>query len=239
MMNPSLAQALLLLKGTETDTLKLRNAVSKAVREQLETVRAHAEARLAKDGLGTACAEYLSTAQDDIIASLFAFAKDALAAKGTARTLSVIAVGGYGRGTLAPGSDIDLLFLVPGIANPDVASLVEFMLYALWDARQKVGHATRTIEECLNFARTDNTIMTAILEARLICGDASLFAQLDERYRKSIMQKGVKTFVADKLAERDQRQRRIARSQHVVLDSQGAFRCALHRRVGSKRRFHP
>jgi [protein-PII] uridylyltransferase len=228
MMNPSLAQALLLLKGTETDTLKLRNAVSKAVREQLETVRAHAEARLAKDGLGTACAEYLSTAQDDIIASLFAFAKDALAAKGTARTLSVIAVGGYGRGTLAPGSDIDLLFLVPGIANPDVASLVEFMLYALWDARQKVGHATRTIEECLNFARTDNTIMTAILEARLICGDASLFAQLDERYRKSIMQKGVKTFVADKLAERDQRHEKAGASRYSVepdlKDGKGGLR---------------
>ncbi len=225
---PSLAQALIALRGTEADTLRLRNAVSKSVREHLETVRAHAQTRLASDGLGTTCAEYLSRAQDDIVASIFAFAKEALGTKGSARTLSVIAVGGYGRGTLAPGSDIDLLFLVSDTANPEVAGLVEFMLYALWDARQKVGHATRTIDECLNFARSDNTIMTAILEARLICGDAPLFAALDGRYRKSIMQKGIKTFVTDKLAERDHRHEKAGVSRYAVepdlKDGKGGLR---------------
>jgi [protein-PII] uridylyltransferase len=222
---PSLVASLQALKGTETDTLKLRNAVSKTVREHLDHVRAHAEQQLAGNGLGTVCAEHLSAAQDDIISTLFAFAKDALRAKGH---LSIIAVGGYGRGTLAPGSDIDLLFLVPDAASADVAPLVEFMLYALWDARQKVGHATRTIEECLSFARSDNTIMTAILEARLICGDAQLFQQLDQRYRSSIMQKGVKSFVAGKLAERDQRHEKAGASRYAVepdlKDGKGGLR---------------
>ena len=57
---------------------------------------------------------------------------------------TIVAVGGYGRGMLAPGSDIDLLFLIPDKAPPGVEKLIEALLYVLWDLKQKVGHATRT-----------------------------------------------------------------------------------------------
>ena len=63
--------------------------------------------------------------------------------------LAVVATGGYGRGTLAPGSDVDLLFLLPYKQTAWSESVVEAMLYVLWDLKLKVGHATRSVDECL------------------------------------------------------------------------------------------
>ena len=83
-----------------------------------------------------------------------------------------IAEGVYGRGELAPFSDIDLLFLRPYKQTPHAESVIEFMLYALWDLGFKVGHASRTIEECLKLSREDFTIRTSILEARRLVGDS-------------------------------------------------------------------
>jgi [protein-PII] uridylyltransferase len=82
--------------------------------------------------------------------------------------LSVAATGGYGRGVLAPFSDIDLLFLTD--EEPDAATLqaVEYMLYFLWDLGLKVGHATRSIEDCLTEGAKDTTIRTALLDARYV-----------------------------------------------------------------------
>ena len=72
---------------------------------------------------------------------------------------------------------------LPSIEDRRVGeSIVEFMLYALWDTRQKVGHATRTVDDCIRLAKTDNTILTAILEARFICGDVSALRATGRRF---------------------------------------------------------
>src|SRR3569833_4153443 len=92
-------------------------------------------------------------------------------------------VGGYGRGALAPFSDIDLLFLRPYKPTAHTESVIEFMLYALWDLGFKVGHASRTIEECLKLSREDFTIRTSILEARRLAGDDKLAADLIRRFQ--------------------------------------------------------
>ncbi len=102
--------------------------------------------------------------------------------------LAVVAVGGYGRGTLAPGSDVDLLFLLPYKTTPWSESVVETILYALWDLKLKVGHSTRTLDECIREARGDMTIRTALLEARLIIGDEALFQEFEERYDREVVQ---------------------------------------------------
>ncbi|NMD06374.1 MAG: [protein-PII] uridylyltransferase, partial [Phyllobacteriaceae bacterium] len=142
--------------------------------------------------------------------------------------LAIVAVGGYGRGTLAPGSDIDLLLLTPSIDDRRVGEVVEFLLYALWDARQKVGHATRTVSDCVKLAKTDNTIMTAVLEARFICGDAPLFAELQSQYHAGILKKEARSFVTDKLAERDLRHSKSGESRYAVepdlKDGKGGLR---------------
>jgi len=207
--------------------LAIRTAASKLIRDCLSEVRAVTEATLKTDGNGTACAIALSNAEDHIIRSLFDFAR-ADVYKSGALPLSIVAVGGYGRGTLAPGSDIDLLFLTPSIENPRVGEVVEFLLYALWDARQKVGHATRTVADCVKLAKTDNTIMTAVLEARFICGDEHLFAQLKSQYRSGILQKEARNFVGHKLAERDLRHVKSGESRYAVepdlKDGKGGLR---------------
>ena len=128
---PDFAIALASLATETGDKLKLRNQVSALARKHLDEVRQTAEADLIRDGWGTACAEYLAAAEDNLITSLFQFAARAFGASATASGLSVIAVGGYGRGTLAPGSDIDLLFLTQGSASPEINAFIEFMLYAL------------------------------------------------------------------------------------------------------------
>jgi [protein-PII] uridylyltransferase len=210
------------------DLLALRNLASTRVRALLQDTRAVAETRLQVDGNGTACAEALSAAEDEIIKGLYALACRATGLKTPETSLSIVATGGYGRATLAPGSDIDLLFLVPDGRSKVIDKVVEFLLYALWDSRQKVGHATRTIEDCLSLARTDNTIMTSILEARYICGNRSLSEEMTQRFRKSVVQKSAKQFVTDKLAERDLRHSRYGESRYAVepdiKDGKGGLR---------------
>ncbi len=209
------------------DVLALRNQASNLIKECLNESRGYAEAQLLLDGHGTACAEHLSRTQDHIIKTLFAFAQIRLGG-GKDIGLGLVAVGGYGRGTLAPGSDIDLLFLLPSQTSPHVNEVVEFLLYALWDARQKVGYATRTIDECLKLAKTDNTILTSILEARYICGSQYLFDQLTQRFKAEIVATGAKKFVTEKLAERDARHSKSGESRYAVepdlKDGKGGLR---------------
>jgi [protein-PII] uridylyltransferase len=210
------------------DVLTTRNAVSVLIKDCLAETRQLAEAQLLKDGLGTRCAEYLSQVEDSIIRSVVGFASTTVFPGAAAIGLSVIAVGGYGRGTLAPGSDIDLLFLMSGQDKERTAKITEFLLYALWDARQKVGHATRSIEDCIKLAKGDNTILTSILEARYICGDEELFDQLVLRFRREIVRTSAKKFVTEKLAERDQRHTKSGDSRYAVepdlKDGKGGLR---------------
>ena len=130
--------------------------------------------------------------------------------------LSIMAVGGYGRGALAPFSDIDLLFLRPYKQTAHAESVIEFMLYALWDLGFKVGHASRTVDECMKLAREDFTIRTALLEARCLVGDAALAAELKRRYRKEVQEGTGAEFVAAKLKERDERHARAGASRYLV-----------------------
>jgi len=83
--------------------------------------------------------------------------------------IALIAVGGYGRGEMAPFSDVDLLFLTPYKTTAWAESVIESMLYILWDLKLKVGHASRTIKDCIRLGREDFTIRTALLEHRT-CG---------------------------------------------------------------------
>ena len=129
---------------------------------------------------------------------------------------TIVAVGGYGRGMLAPFSDIDLLFLLPDKPPPGVEKVVESLLYVLWDLKQKVGHATRTVDECLKQARADMTIRTTLIEARFIVGDKGLFETLQKRFDAEIVAKTAPEFVAAKLAEREARVRRAGASRYLV-----------------------
>src|SRR5947199_8296 len=115
---------------------------------------------------------------------------------------------GYARGVLAAGSDIDLLFLLPYKQTAWGESVAETILYCLWDMGLKVGHATRSISECIRAAKADMTIRTALLEARYLLGDRKLYDELIARFDKEVVQGTAAQFVAAKLAEREERHRR-------------------------------
>ena len=133
-----------------------------------------------------------------------------------APALSVIGVGGYGRGEMAPFSDVDLLFLVPNTNTKWTNDVIEAMLYILWDLKLKVGHATRTIADCVQLATEDYTIQTALLEHRYVCGDTDLAERLDETLKRDLFSGSGHAFIEAKLEERDSRH--LKQGQRYVVE---------------------
>ena len=130
--------------------------------------------------------------------------------------LSLVAVGGYGRGEMAPSSDVDLLFLTPYKITPWAESLIESMLYMLWDLKLKVGHASRTVKECLRLAKEDYTIRTSLVELRFLVGDAELAQTLHDRLWADLFRATAAEFIEAKLAERAERHRKQGGQRYVV-----------------------
>src|SRR5271166_6614836 len=193
-----------------------RRAAITTLRAALARGREEARKALEGGGTGRACVETLSAQIDDLLRVALDLAARWLAPAQGAALPTILAVGGYGRGMLAPGSDIDLLFLLPNKPTPAVEKIVEALLYVLWDLKQKVGHSSRTVEECLKQARADMTIRTTLIEARLVTGDKNLFETLQTRFDREIVAKTAPEFVAAKLAEREARVRRAGASRYLV-----------------------
>ena len=133
-----------------------------------------------------------------------------------AEQISVIAVGGYGRNEMAPHSDVDLLFLTPYKITPWAESVIESMLYMLWDLRLKVGHASRTVKDCIRLAREDYTIRTSLLEMRFLGGEPGLADALRTRLWDDLFSSTVTDFIDAKLAERDTRHTKQGGQRYVV-----------------------
>lgn len=129
--------------------------------------------------------------------------------------LVLIAVGGYGRGEMAPFSDVDLAFVTPWKPTGWTEQVIEALLYLLWDLGLKIGHSSRSIDEMVAVAKADLTVRTALLEARHIWGDEALFEEAMARFWKDAGG-AVKPFVVAKLEERDERHRRMGDSRYVV-----------------------
>jgi [protein-PII] uridylyltransferase len=210
---------------------ELRAAMAKRLKLALTEGRAAAEQLLLKERQGRLCAERLCFMQDEIIRILFDFIGKHLYQSrnpSEAERMAIVATGGYGRGLMAPGSDIDLLFLLPYKQTAWGESVAETILYCLWDMGLKVGHATRSVDECIRQAKADMTIRTSILEARFLLGDSKLFDELVARFDKNIVQGTAAEFVTAKLAEREERHRRAGQSRYLVepnvKDGKGGLR---------------
>src|SRR6266516_2179064 len=133
-----------------------RSATAQLLKAELVTARATAQALLLKDRHGRRCAERLCFVQDEIIRILFSAATRHLyhsPMPSGAERMAVVATGGYGRGLMAPESDIDLLFILPYKQTAWGEQVAEAILYCLWDMGLKVGHATRSVDECIGQSR--------------------------------------------------------------------------------------
>ncbi len=146
----------------------------------------------------------------------------------TANRLSLVAVGGYGRGDLSPHSDIDILFLHPYKLTGRGEQIIEHLLYMMWDLGFTVGHATRSVADCLRRAREDMTIRTSVLESRLVWGDEALYDGFRRRFLTELVPGTEAEFVAAKLRERDERHVRAGGSRYLlepnVKDGKGGLR---------------
>ncbi|OYV05181.1 MAG: uridylyltransferase, partial [Verrucomicrobiales bacterium VVV1] len=139
-------------------------------------------------------------------------------AKGDLPALALVAIGGYGRGTLNPRSDIDLLFLLPRASNrlpKPLEEAVQKILYLLWDVGFKVGHACRSIAECIEQAKADQENKTALIDARFLAGDAKLFKEFEKRFNKDCILKGQDAFF--EMRRQDLRSRHQKSSRTVFL----------------------
>ena len=215
----------------ESDADGAHVAVLERLKRLLAQARETARVNLEKDGDGRRCAETLSLFMDQLIGLVHHYTVNTVyhaTNPSDAERMAIVATGGYGRGLLAPGSDIDLLFLRPYKQTSWGESVAEYMLYVLWDLGLKVGHATRTIDQCLKLAWSDFTIRTALLDQRLICGDAELFAELVRRFQAEVVAGSGRAFVDAKMAEREERHRKSGQSRYLVepniKDGKGGLR---------------
>jgi [protein-PII] uridylyltransferase len=213
-----LRQELSTLARAQADKTKLRAEALALIKTRFHDARAQVRSEVEAGALaGLAAARALSAIQDALIQVLYDFAtKHFYYAQNptSAEHLSIVATGGYGRGELAPGSDIDLLFVHPAKRNAWCESVIEFTLHMLWDLGLKVGHAARTLAECSRLAKSDSTIRTALLEARYVAGDRKLFEEMRANFRKESVDGPA--FVQAKLAERDTRHTRQGASRYLV-----------------------
>jgi [protein-PII] uridylyltransferase len=213
------------------DERELRTAVAQRLKTALAESYAEAERLLLQDRHGGRCALRLCHTQDEIIRAIYDFAVThlyALQSRSEGERMAIVATGGYGRGLMAPGSDIDLMFLLPYKQTAWCEQVAEAILYCLWDMGLKVGHATRSTDECVRLAKADMTIRTAILESRFLLGDRALFDDMLVRFDKQVVQGTAAEFVAAKLAEREERHRRSGQSRYLVepnvKDGKGGLR---------------
>jgi [protein-PII] uridylyltransferase len=187
--------------------------------DRLAAYRADLERRVRDDPTcGRDHAAFVSAFTDSLVRQAFADARAAYPNPNpsAAERVSLVALGGYGRGEMAPFSDIDLMFLTPTPRAPWCEQVIEATLYALWDAKLKIGQAIRTIPELLHLAREDMTVRTAMLESRLVDGDAALFDEARTRFRDEIVAGSAAEFVSAKLAERDARHEKFGDSRYLV-----------------------
>src|SRR5262245_52105456 len=224
------AQLEKIVKGHSGSERDLTTMLAKQLKVAVADCRAKAEQLLLNDRHGRRCAERLCRMEDEIIRILFDFARQLYPSQNPSEgeRMAIIATGGYGRGLQAPGSDIDLLFLLPYKQTAWGESIAEALLYCLWDMGLKVGHATRSVDESIRQAKADMTIRTALLEARYLFGDVKLYNELTTRFDKEVAQGSAAEFVTAKLAEREQRHRRAGQFRYVVepnvKDGKGGLR---------------
>jgi len=215
----------------EDDATRRRAAVLARLKTALGDGTAEIRRRFEASNDGAACVRQNAWLMDRLIeaAAWLATEREYPATNPTtAERIAIAAVGGYGRGEMAPQSDVDLLFLRPYKQTPRGEQIVEYLLYLLWDLGLKVGHSTRSCEECIRQAKADVTIRTALLESRFLWGDEALYAELRQAFDKEFAAGSPLDFVEAKLQESDERHLRLGDSRYVVepniKDGKGGLR---------------
>ena len=197
-----------------------RQDVVEVLRDALDTGREEIARRLAEHpsaGIEVARAQAYLTDQlvrvihDHVVRDVYPNAN-----RSAGERLTIMAVGGYGRGEMAPHSDVDIAFLTPIKSTAWCEQVIEAMLYFLWDLALTVGHSSRSADEMVKMCKEDLTIRTAMLEGRYVWGDQDLYETVRQRFWNDVVQGTERQFVSEKLAEREARHKRMGDSRYVV-----------------------
>ena len=207
---------------------KLTGEATSILRGVLEEGRAEIAKRLGEEpGNGRAAAQATAFLHDQLVRLTYDFVSGRLV-DDPVEGLSLVGLGGTGRGEMAPFSDLDLMLLTAKAPSAEQERAAEAMLHLLWDLKLKVGHSIRSTSQLIALARTDMTVRTAFLEARWLWGDGALFDSAMRRFRKEVVAGTAAEFVAAKLAERDERHVKMGDSRYVVepnvKDGKGGLR---------------
>ncbi|MEW6575908.1 [protein-PII] uridylyltransferase [Sphingorhabdus buctiana] len=216
----------------DLDGAKLRAEVLSLLQAALRDGKAEISRRLLdQPSHGRSCAKDQAFLIDQIIRLAYDFVTNSMfsvANRSSAEKLAIVAVGGYGRGEMAPYSDVDIAFITPYKRTGWTEQVVEAMLYLLWDLGLKVGQSSRSIDETIRMALEDLTIRTALLEGRFVWGDREVYEETSVRFWSEVAAKTGPDFVAQKMAERDDRHKRMGDSRYVVepniKDGKGGLR---------------
>ena len=204
------------LDGLASSPPPSRDVALALLRRHLSRIQGGMQERFERESLaGLVAARALSCEMDGLIAAILRYSLAATGG-GAEPSFALAATGGYGRGTLAPYSDIDLLFVSDAPLDAAGRQAVEFMLYLLWDLGVKVGHATRSVEECLVDARADTTVQTALLDSRFLEGDRGIYARFHAAYARARAEWGLGQFLHAKQIERGLRHARYGDSPYLV-----------------------
>ena len=199
---------------------KARPVVVELLRGALEAGRAELSRRLAeKPTAGNECAQGQAFLVDQLVRVIHDHVMHDVYPAGnrsTGERLAILAVGGYGRGEMAPHSDVDIAFVTPLKHTAWCEQVIEAMLYFLWDLGLKVGHSSRSLDDMVRMAKSDLTIRTALLEGRYVWGDRELYDEAGRRFYAEVVTGTERQFVAEKLEERNERHKKLGDSRYVV-----------------------
>ncbi len=214
------------LAGSITDLVSQKNAIAARpqvvdlLRRALNEGRSEVARRLAeRPSAGHDCAEAQAFLVDQLVRVIHDHVVEHLYPAGNrsvGERLAIMAVGGYGRGEMAPHSDVDIAFITPIKQTAWCEQVIEAMLYFLWDLGLKVGQSSRSLDETVRMARSDLTIRTALLEGRYVWGDQALLDEAQSRFWTEVVGGTERQFVAEKLIERNERHKRLGDSRYVV-----------------------
>ena len=208
------------IDAASKDSAKLRLAAVPLFREALVRGREEIARRLlAAPSRGNEIASSYAFLTDQLLRAIFDFTTGRLYPNNNpsaGERIALLAVGGYGRGEMALHSDVDISFVTPWKQTSWCEQVIEAMLYQLWDLGLKVGHSSRSLDDMIRMAKSDLTIRTALLEGRYVWGDEKLYDVAAQRFDREVVSGTARAFISEKLAERNERHRRMGDSRYVV-----------------------
>lgn len=199
-------------------SLVLGEKWGESCREYVEKGRALLHDWHRRGASGPAVVHAYTALMDRLLRTLFRAAEDTYRSRFAVvgQRCTLVAQGGYGRGELNPWSDIDLLFLYPHRRDAYAETIVERVMYALYDTRLDIGQGFRNQKECVKLAAADLKVKTSLLDVRFLAGDESLYAEFVAGLDRDVLRRNASRFFRDKLAENEQRHRKYGDSIYLV-----------------------